>query len=274
MTHSRNKSGAFKSECHQVLRNPWLYIAMFAVLGVLISDSYDPLRRTIIGEYPRMYNSPERYSITILFGMLVLLAPIFSSISYAASYAGDATSGMLRMRAMRCGRLSGYVSAKFRATFMSGALSLSVPVAIYIVIIVIICGEYRYNPESLSALEKGMFAPLLIWGGTPFFILQVIEAGVFGGLWACVGLAVSAWVINKYVAVVVPFVIYYGMIYLAQMVEWRIFDPGELLYLMPNFQTNPLPGICVLTIIPAAEIAIVYFAFKRGVVRRYSDGRI
>ena len=71
-----------------------------------------------------------------------------------------------------------------------------------------------------------------------------------------------------------PFVIYYGMIYLAQMVEWRIFDPGELLYLMPIFQTNPLPGICVLTIIPAAEIAIVYFAFKRGVVRRYSDGRI
>ena len=98
MTHSRNKSGAFKSECYQVLRNPWLYIAMIAVLGVLISDSYDPLRRTIIGEYPRMYDSPERYSITILFGMLVLLAPIFSSISYAGDIAGivgfrDTTTG-------------------------------------------------------------------------------------------------------------------------------------------------------------------------------------
>ena len=149
MTHSRNKSGAFKSECHQVLHNPWLYIAMFAVLGVLISDSYDPLRRrTIIGEYPRMYNSPERYSITIMFGIVLVLLSRYLAASHTPHHMrATRPAGMLRYAcAMRCGRLSGYVSAKFRATFMSGALSLSVPVAIYIVIIVIICGEYRLQP--------------------------------------------------------------------------------------------------------------------------------
>lgn len=274
MMHSRNISGAFGSECRQALRNPWLYLAMAATLSVLIWDSYDPLWRTFTGEYPRLYDSPERYSITLMFGMVILLAPLLSGIPYSAAYVSDAASGMLRMRALRCGRLSGYISAKYKATFVSGALALGIPMAIYIVIIVMICGEYRYNPTNTSSLEKGIFAPLLIWGGAPFFALQIIECSVFGGLWACIGLAVSSWIVNKYVAVVAPFVIYYALTYLTQWLNIRVLEPGELLYLMPIFQERAFAGICILTAIPAAELMLVYIAFKRGVMRRYRDGRI
>ena len=157
---------------------------------------------------------------------------------------------------------------------MSGALALGIPMAIYIVIIVMICGEYRYNPTNTSSLEKGIFAPLLIWGGAPFFALQIIECSVFGGLWACIGLAVSAWIVNKYVAVVAPFVIYYALTYLTQWLNIRVLEPGELLYPMPIFQERAFAGICILTAIPAAELMLVYIAFKRGVMRRYRDGRI
>ena len=101
MMHSRNISGAFGSECRQALRNPWLYLAMAATLSVLIWDSYDPLWRTFTGEYPRLYDSPERYSITLMFGMVILLAPLLSGIPYSAAYVSDAASGMLRIRALR-----------------------------------------------------------------------------------------------------------------------------------------------------------------------------
>ena len=67
MTRLKSSSGAFGSECRQALRNPWLYIAMAVALAVLINDSFDPLWRTLTGEYPRMHDSPERYSTTILF---------------------------------------------------------------------------------------------------------------------------------------------------------------------------------------------------------------
>ena len=274
MMQGKNKSGAFKSECRQVLRNPWLYIAMVAVLVILIRDSFDPLWRTFTGEYPRLNDSPERYSVTLMFGMLVLLAPLLSGISYATAYVSDASSGMLRMRVMRCGRIKDYAWAKYRAAFMSGALTLGIPVAVYIVIVVMICGGYVYDPTNISSLEKGMFKPLLIWGGAPFFLLQIAEVSLFDGLWACVGLTVSAWFVNKYVAVVVPFVIYYALLYLSQMFEIRIFDAGELLYLMPDFQEQPLIGICILTVKPAIELTLMYIAFKRGIVRRYSDGKI
>lgn len=274
MTRIGNSSGAFRSECRQALRNPWLYAAMALTLAVLIDDSFDPLWRTLTGEYPRMHDSPERYTITMLFGMLVLLAPLLSGFPYAAAYVSDATSGMLRMRALRCGQLKRYVSAKFRAAFMSGALTLSLPVAVYIVMIAAICGGYRYDPANASALESGLFAPLLIWGGAPFFAVQILMVGVFGGLWACVGLAVSAWMVNRYVAVVAPQVIYLTLTYLAQAVEWRIFDPGELLYLMPVFQANRPMGLVILTVIPCCELALIYLAFKRGVMRRLKNGRI
>ena len=157
---------------------------------------------------------------------------------------------------------------------MSGALTLSVPVAAYIAIIALICGGYAYNPANASPLEQGLFAPLLIWGGAPFFAVQILQAGAFGGLWACVGLAVSAWIVNKYVAVVAPLVIYLGLTYLAQNIGWRVLDPGELMYLMPNFQMNPPLGIVILTVVPCCELALVYIAFRRGVTRRLENGRI
>lgn len=275
MTRLKSSSGAFGSECRQALRNPWLYMAMAVALAVMINDSFDPLWRTLTGEYPLMHDSPERYSMTIMFGMIILLAPLLSGFPYASAYANDVTSGMLRMRALRCGRLSDYVSAKYRAAFMSGALTLSVPVAAYIAIVVAVCGGYRYNPANTSPLEQGLFAPLLVWGGAPFFAVQILQAGAFGGLWACVGLAVSAWIVNKYVAVVAPLVIYLGLTYLTQNIGWRVLDPGELMYLLPNFQVDdPLLGIIILTVVPCCELALVYIAFRRGVTRRLENGRI
>lgn len=268
------KPGAFKSECFQVLRNPWLYVAMAVALGVLLNDSMAPLWRTITGEYPRYNDSPERYSTTMLFGMIVLLVPLLCAFPYASSYVNDASSGMLRMRVTRCGRLNRYISAKYGATFMSGALALSVPIALYIVIVVAICGGYQYCAENPNIIEEGMFAPLLIWGGAPFFLVQIAMLAVFGGLWSCVGLAVSAWVENRYVAVVAPFVVYFAMLYLSQYLEVRMLDPGELVYLMPEFQLDPPKGICVLTVIPLCELALVYFVFRRGVLRRVENGRI
>lgn len=272
---NKRKFGAFRSEMHQLLCNPWLYVAMALILGVLIRDSYNPLLKTYRGEYPRMYDSPYRYSVTMMFGMLVLLAPMINALPYAASYVNDLNSGMLRIRITRCKRLKEYVFAKFGTTFISGALSMIVPIGIYIIIVVSICGEYRFSEEMKSPLEAGIFAPLLSFGGgVTFFIAQLIMVGMFGGIWSCVGLTVSAWIANKYVAMTSPFILYYFFMWTAQMLEIRLLDPSELIYLTPAFQLTPYMGILMITAVPIIEIIVLYTLFYNGVRRRLISARI
>lgn len=58
------------------------------------------------------------------------------------------------------------------------------------------------------------------------------------------------------------------------MLEIRLLDPSELIYLTPAFQLTPYMGILMITAVPIIEIIVLYTLFYNGVRRRLISARI
>ena len=137
----------------------------------------------------------------------VPFACIFPILPYALSYLEEKNSGYYSHIVLRCG-IGKYVGNKILFTGLSGGVSLAVPFAVLFIIADIIGQPTSEEYLPYMYMEK-IWAPyIFIWGGKLVLIMRLVLIFLFGVLWSEIALCLSLIVCNRYVAFIVPFVIY------------------------------------------------------------------
>jgi hypothetical protein len=212
-------SGILHIEFQRAFKNPRLWlIPVLALVGFWVGYQQYFMDFVLEGASPA---SPTGYGCSgIPTHFFVYLAPLLAAIPYSDSLIIDRRYGFLKNVLTRC-RFSHYLTAKALANMAAGALAGSIPGA---------C-----NSSSCFLVVKGN-APILTVGDSQIIFPNipmgalgslfpahaglylgclVVLAALFGAAYATFGLAVSAWVNNRYAAMAAPFAFMVVLGYLA-----------------------------------------------------------
>lgn len=173
-----------------------LLIGFFAMMyggtGVLSSPNVDFIDTFIFAQTD---------NTTALMG---LIFPIIAVLPIGASYRDERSCGyyfLLRTKILR----KRYLRIKLIVSALSGAIAVGIPNLLYLILVMIIKGIYADGESdvALSFLTDIYYAKPLAYAG-----LLVINAAVCGAVFAVLGMGISAWVKNKYLAMILPFAYY------------------------------------------------------------------
>lgn len=129
------------------------------------------------------------------------------------SFLNDYHSNYFRHCVMRSGKLS-YTLSKYLSCVITGGLTLALGLIIFILILRVglpLIAEESSYLELYVRSSDGIFTGELLKGGhyIGFFAVYALLAFLFGALWSAVGICLSAFITDKYVASFSPYIIWY-----------------------------------------------------------------
>lgn len=142
------------------------------------------------------------------------LLPVFVSIPYAASCLEDKNTGYIRGLIAQYGRRSYYI-CRFATVFISGALTVLIPLAINMLLTA--CLVPFRMPDPIDNLYFQVYYDTIgssLYYTVPWLydLLYLFIDGVFAGTWAVVCLACSFYTASRLAAIIVPYI---GLLYLS-----------------------------------------------------------
>ena len=158
------------------------------------------------------------YTEPFAFSSFVIFAGLFPGMPYAYSYLEEKNSGYLKFIQTRLPRKR-YMLQKICYTGLSGGLTMLIPgILIFCVL------EWMASDTSPvqypSIFSDLMWAPwMFVCGGRLVLLLKGILLFLFGVMWSELALLVSLFVRNKYVAFILPFIIF--------EILWIVVGPSE-----------------------------------------------
>ena len=201
--------------------------------------------------------------------LLILVA----TFAYSASFCADCQTRFLYPLTIRS-EINTYTLSKSIVTAVMGGLSVATGTLMFILYLCIyeeniLPPMYNFDIE-LSALA---FCDLVLAGRTGLFFLCYFYA-IFlqAAFWALLGLLISAYLPNKYVAYIGPFILGFGLNEIANVIDLPIWlDPAKLSALM-IFRRPASQVIWILTVAFISYIVICTFLFIRKAKRRIDNG--
>lgn len=147
------------------------------------------------------------YTIPFAYSSFVIFAGLFPGVPYAYSYLEERNSGYLKFIQLRLPR-NRYIRQKIFYSGLSGGLSMLIPgVLIFIIIDFLSMDTSPMNHATI--FEQLIWAPYIyIWGGRFVLLLKAILLFLFGVMWSELSLFISQIFKNKYVAYILPFLLY------------------------------------------------------------------
>ncbi len=147
----------------------------------------------------------EKYLMSLVYGTASLMAiffPIIACIPYALSYRDETDSGFYYLYILKTGHRR-YQIAKIISVFLSGFLAVFAACFTWYMFIIFVIG----TGDAQYPIIYGLFFAEDLYKSNPFLygMIYTFNAGLQSGVFAVVGLGVSAVVKNRYVAVLIPF---------------------------------------------------------------------
>jgi len=230
------------------------YIAVAAALCMLLR----PLSELFPGggEYTFIYLQELPFG----FSDYTPFAAIFCVLPFADSFCEDHNSGYIHAITLRVGPKR-YARQRFFSNALIGGITESVIVAVTL----LVCLFLANTPETyetaafLQDTPWGQLDLLVRFHGLLFLALRVVLAFLFGALWASVGLCLSAFTPNRYVTLIVPFVLYQM---LWRLVRTPILNPVEAL------SGNSVPSLPLLILYQLTLILLCGYITVKRLTRR------
>lgn len=198
-----------RSELRRSLLSWPFWLAVLLCAGVYVSPFWDIVgslaSRAVELDYFNLFG--YCHDLTFLWHV----APFLGCIPFAASYADEVACGMHRMMISRQGR-GKYFAKRLFSVWLSGygVISLGMLLAMFLWISV---AHRPIGPDYDATFTYiGNYHWNLILGDGHYIRTMVVAClynGLYGGLWALMGMAITAFIPNRYVAVVTPFLVYF-----------------------------------------------------------------
>lgn len=183
-------------------------------------------------------------------GIFDILAPVLAVLPAVTTFCEEYQSGYFRYIKIRTSRKE-YITNKIFLVGISGGLAVGLPVLIGNSILMSMAEGTAVNKVSydVNVFAGSIFENIeYVMGG---WLVAVSIAGfafMFGVVWALAGLAAAVCFTNKYMALLLPFTIYFGV--------FMIFARLNL------YQFSPINLICPdMEFIPSVKFVIGYLLF-------------
>ena len=185
--------------------------AIFGLLeyGPPVSPFSDPVK------YPFINNAFDGFIYGAYYWVLPAIAPLIAVLPFAASLITDRSSGYVTFILSRTS-FRKYITSKFFANLLAGGISISIPLLIMYGVINIFYprgfppvtapGEARIGriPYTLPGPMTYLYRTK-----TDLYVFFLIGLSfIFGATYASLGLALSLFLHNRYVALATPFILY------------------------------------------------------------------
>ncbi len=202
---------AFLTDLRRRIFSPgFVIMTIIAALSYILS-SVDELR------YAWNYSGADVlyfWNIAQNIGYFTSVSILCCTAINCTAFLNDYRSNFYRSCVLRSGKLS-YTLSKYLSCVVTGGLTLALGLVLFILIMRI---KFPFIAEESSYLESyirssnTMFTGKILEGGHyfGFFAVQTLLAFLFGALWSSVGICLSAFITDKYVASFSPYIIWYA----------------------------------------------------------------
>lgn len=193
-----------------------------------------------------------------------LILGILPGIPYGFSLLEEKQSGYLRFKLLRMSPKR-YIKNKMLCVAVTGACSVIMP---YIIIVAVLLryGETTTSQRHMQVLETLVWGKVMyVWNGNFVIFLKGVLLLLFGVFWAEITLLITLFVHNKYIAFVLPYVIYEILFFLGKNNVLSLINPRFMIRYDQSIE-RPLwlPFVCFAIYI-FVVLLLNYYIFKRQV---------
>lgn len=156
--------------------------------------------------------------------IIALLVPLIAVLPYADSLVEDRVSGFLRFVLIRVSYRY-YLFAKFAVCWLSGGVATALPMLCFFVFVLLLYPRGLLPLSLARVVPTGPLSGLYATAPDLYIFFLVALAFVFGGVYAILGLAVATLTDNRYVVVVIPFLLYHVANFVLALLGWEVWTP-------------------------------------------------
>lgn len=173
--------------------------------------------------------------------LFFMIFPVLASLPYSDSYWVDKNSGFNKSIYTRSKKKDYFIS-RYITNFIIGGTVVVIPLILNFYILMMLLPAVHPSIFDESILPKDMFSSLYYFHPYLYVGIYLALTFIFGGTFASIGLAVSAYCKNRLLVVTTPVLIYLSM---------HIFELARLPHLVPaKFLSagQPVSSINILSI--------------------------
>lgn len=202
--------------------------------------------------------------------MLFILFPLIAVLPFGLSLYMEWGTGYASQVITRCGRRK-YIRAKFIATFLGGGLSITIPLALSLLVSACYLPVIRMAPMALQAC----ISPVYMWGliylehPVLYAVMYTLVDFAFGGIFACIALVISRFFSNWFGVLVFPSVLHYFLYYGIGNI-FESLRKYNLAYFINPAQPIGNKSSLFLAVATVSIIVILYFVYYKVNIKRES----
>ncbi len=205
MHASKPKRRAVTVALYQLATSPAFYLAIVGIVLLNFAAMWETLWLEIPAD-TGFIDFAYVMSYVVNLSYFVYLYVFLASVPYVTSFCGDQNCQYIKPMVVRCG-VRRYCVSKILGCALSAYLVIMVGLLLTSGLVLLrypMFNGYSYDllTPPFNELAHGP-VPML------YFIFQYSCLGMNGALWAVVGLTVSAWLPNRFVALASPLFFYY-----------------------------------------------------------------
>jgi len=252
---------------------------LLAVIGIVIClcfDSLETLKATI--NNPLIYGENASICVLYFYFNAISFGGVFShymlsilaALPFAANYSMEQQSGAVIYRMLR-GSRKNYCSTKILVSAISGGMALFTGCLVFIL------GLSTYlpltTPRQILELSGLPYASALtVGGGSPYFAIALYLAFLRGALYGSVGMCVSAFLPNPYVAVCAPMIFEFILVECGRLLRLPAALRLDLILLARGTLFSDAATLAIVTVVVCAIIILCFQLFSVRCERRLAYG--
>lgn len=252
---------------------------LFAVAGIVISlcfDSLGTLKATI--NNPLIYGEYAGICVLYFYFNAISFGGVFShymfailaALPFAASYSIEQQNGAVVYRILRSSKRN-YCSTKILVSAISGGLTACIGCLLFILAL----STYLPLITTRQVLELSTFpygCTLSIGGGVPYFVISLYLAFLRGALYSSVGMCVSAFLPNPYIAVCSPMIFEFFLVECGRLLRLPAALRLDLVLLARGTLYSDSATLLIVTVVVSSIIILCFKLFSARCERRLTYG--
>ena len=254
---------AISKNIQRAIVSPAFLLSVTACFVLLIIDAglLNDIQYLGTEDFPSSRTYIEAFHLAMGFGVFPLAISFFCVIPYTRSFSEEYNSRVTEYMVKRVGYRA-YSLSKIASVSISGGLALVMGVLVASIVFYVFYGVPNASLGNLdeTALKSIWRNAYLSWNSWPYMIMQFFQCFLFGAVWSCVGLAVSAFIPNQFVAVSSPFILYYTLNYITQMIGYASISPYHMF--VTDFSTASQAAIYYLVQLALFFVCAFVFHFR------------
>lgn len=204
-------------------------------------------------------------------GVFDLFAPVLCVLPSVTLFCDDYNTGFLKNVLIRTNK-NRYIKNIILCNGIAGGLTILIPM-LFIFIISIIFGEpyliQNLNENFGTLYEMSVFENIqFIWGGILVCFIILTLSFIFGVVWSTIGLTISAFLTNRYIAISFPIILYYSLSLILSRYNLIAFSPMNTI--IPN--GGNINSLCFIYIYQLSILVMSIIVLKIGLFRRLKNG--